>query len=302
MVSRASSVETSGAIVMGLAVIQLETGWPAASKCSPRARTMSRSVKMPVRWSPSMTSAEPTCLPPMMVAASATVVEGSTVIRSRFMASPTVPMALRASLLATAEEANRDAAALPGAMRRALLAWYRPRRTAYPWRGAGPFGVLVSEVMLQQTQAARVAPRYVAFMERFPDVEALAAASRLGRGDARGFTQALMDLGREVCRPTPRCESCPLRRGCRFRLEGGRPERSPRRQASFEGSLRQVRGAVLARLREHGSASMASLSETTGYPPDRIGDAVRGLAADGVVVAGPTALAGRPSGRVRLPH
>ncbi len=286
-------------------------------------------------------------------------------------------------------------------MRRALLAWYRPRRTAYPWRGAGPFGVLVSEVMLQQTQAARVAPRYVAFMERFPDVEALAAASRadllrvwgnlgyprravalheaaralvrdhaglvpadpealrrlpgvgpytaaavaslghgrrvpaldtnvrrvvarsrlgvephrvlparlareaaswLGRGDARGFTQALMDLGREVCRPTPRCESCPLRRGCRFRLEGGRPERSPRRQASFEGSLRQVRGAVLARLREHGSASMASLSETTGYPPDRIGDAVRGLAADGVVVAGPTALAGRPSGRVRLPH
>ncbi len=88
-------------------------------------------------------------------------------------------MTLRASLLATTGEANRDiAAADPVAMRRALLAWYRPRRTAYPWRGADPFGVLVSEVMLQQTQAARVVLRYVAFVERFPSGEALAAASR----------------------------------------------------------------------------------------------------------------------------
>ena len=38
--------------------------------------------------------------------------------------------------------------------------------------------MLVSEVMLQQTQAARVAPRFAAFVSRFPDVRTLAAASR----------------------------------------------------------------------------------------------------------------------------
>src|SRR6185436_8075540 len=41
-----------------------------------------------------------------------------------------------------------------------------------------PYGVWVSEVMLQQTQAARVAPVYEAFMEEFPGVGALAAAPR----------------------------------------------------------------------------------------------------------------------------
>src|SRR5437660_4296148 len=46
-----------------------------------------------------------------------------------------------------------------------------------PWRHTrDPWAVLVSEVMLQQTQVARVVPKYVAFMERFPDVRACAAA------------------------------------------------------------------------------------------------------------------------------
>ena len=40
-----------------------------------------------------------------------------------------------------------------------------------------PYAILVSEVMLQQTQVARVVPRYLAFLERWPTVEALAAAS-----------------------------------------------------------------------------------------------------------------------------
>jgi len=61
----------------------------------------------------------------------------------------------------------------------ALLRWYRPRRKAYPWRGVrDPYAVLVSEVMLQQTQAPRVAPVYAAFLERFPTVEGLASAPR----------------------------------------------------------------------------------------------------------------------------
>jgi A/G-specific adenine glycosylase len=46
-----------------------------------------------------------------------------------------------------------------------------------PWRGErDPYRILVSEVMLQQTQASRVVPFYESFLERFPDVEALASA------------------------------------------------------------------------------------------------------------------------------
>ena len=58
-----------------------------------------------------------------------------------------------------------------------LLAWYEPRRAAYPWRAdPDPYGVLVSEVMLQQTQVSRVVPAYLRFLARFPTPEALATA------------------------------------------------------------------------------------------------------------------------------
>ena len=60
----------------------------------------------------------------------------------------------------------------------ALLDWYRQNNRHLPWRGAvDPWAVLVSEVMLQQTQSDRVARRFGPFMERFPNVEACAAAS-----------------------------------------------------------------------------------------------------------------------------
>ena len=59
----------------------------------------------------------------------------------------------------------------------ALLAWYERVRRPLPWRATrDPYALLVSEVMLQQTQAARVVPYYEAFLRRFPDAPALAAA------------------------------------------------------------------------------------------------------------------------------
>ncbi len=63
------------------------------------------------------------------------------------------------------------------------------------------------------------------------------------------WNQAIMDIGRLFCRPAPRCEDCPLATRCRFRGAGrvGRP--SGRRQSRFEGSPRQVRGAVVRELR-----------------------------------------------------
>src|SRR5260370_4091922 len=58
-----------------------------------------------------------------------------------------------------------------------LLAWYRAGHRDLPWRRTrDPYGIWVSEIMLQQTQVATVIPYYQRFMERFPTVEALAAA------------------------------------------------------------------------------------------------------------------------------
>ena len=62
-------------------------------------------------------------------------------------------------------------------MREQLLAWWSENRRDLPWRHThNPYAILVSEVMLQQTQVSRVVPRYLAWLERWPTVEALAAA------------------------------------------------------------------------------------------------------------------------------
>lgn len=67
----------------------------------------------------------------------------------------------------------------PDAFRAALRGWFERNGRDYPWRRTSdPYAVLVSEVMLQQTQIATVLGRgfYTRFLERFPDVASLAAA------------------------------------------------------------------------------------------------------------------------------
>jgi A/G-specific adenine glycosylase len=60
---------------------------------------------------------------------------------------------------------------------RLLLAWYRRHRRQLPWRGVrDPYAVLVSEIMLQQTQVSRVIDYWPRFLARYPTVEDLAAA------------------------------------------------------------------------------------------------------------------------------
>ena len=60
-----------------------------------------------------------------------------------------------------------------------LIAWYRENARDLPWRrdGFGAWGILVSEFMLQQTPVARVIPRLEAWLSRWPDAVALAAAA-----------------------------------------------------------------------------------------------------------------------------
>jgi A/G-specific adenine glycosylase len=58
------------------------------------------------------------------------------------------------------------------------LAWFVRTARELPWRRTqDPYSILVSEVMLQQTQVDRVVPRYLAWLERWPTADALAAAS-----------------------------------------------------------------------------------------------------------------------------
>lgn len=238
-----------------------------------------------------------------------------------------------------------------------LTAWFAQVGRSLPWRQPGSpgpaphgWGVLVSEIMLQQTPVDRVLPMWIAWMERWPQPPDLAAAEpgevirawgRLGyprralrlreaaivitrdhdglvpddhdallalpgigdytAGAVRAFAYghsalaldtnvrrviarhdfgvdrpgpsvtvsereraaqlqprdgadtwmaALMELGALVCTSrNPACEECPVSAGCRW-LAAGRPTSAPtRRQATYEGSDRQARGAILAVLR-----------------------------------------------------
>jgi A/G-specific adenine glycosylase len=61
--------------------------------------------------------------------------------------------------------------------RRNLLAWYRVHGRDLPWRKTDdPYHILVSEIMLQQTQVDRVLPKYQEWLTKYPSLAALAAA------------------------------------------------------------------------------------------------------------------------------
>jgi A/G-specific adenine glycosylase len=65
------------------------------------------------------------------------------------------------------------------AVEASLLAWHAEHRRDLPWRRThDPYCVLVSEVMLQQTQVPRVLPRYLEWIERWPSAEVLAIVPR----------------------------------------------------------------------------------------------------------------------------
>jgi A/G-specific adenine glycosylase len=309
----------------------------------------------------------------MTVAASATVVAGSTVTSVVLMMSRTVVMA------------STTKGSLAPAHREALLAWFHPRRAAYPWRRPrpDPYEVLVSEIMLQQTQAPRVAAAFGPFLKRFPTIAALAAASRgdvlrawaglgynrravwlhdaarvicrdhdgvvprdvegLGTlpgvgpytaaavasfaygepvaavdanvrrviarvargaeahelqpraiaGIANGWIDAvspgvwnaaLMDLGRVVCRPrVPRCGECPLWSACAFRATARAVSAPPPRQGPFEGSFRQLRGAIVQALRGRDGSTASELGRITHSDGERTRVAIDALVRDGLL-------------------
>jgi A/G-specific adenine glycosylase len=77
--------------------------------------------------------------------------------------------------------------------RRSLLQWYRRHGRDLPWRVTDdPYHILVSEIMLQQTQVDRVLPKYLEWLERYPSFEALAAA------DVQAVTETWYPLGYNI--------------------------------------------------------------------------------------------------------
>ena len=85
-----------------------------------------------------------------------------------------------------------------------LLAWYSEKGRDLPWRRTrDPYAVLVSEVMLQQTQVERVVPRYLAWLERWPTVDALAAAApadAIREWQGLGYNRRALNLHRAATR------------------------------------------------------------------------------------------------------
>jgi len=85
-----------------------------------------------------------------------------------------------------------------------LLAWYARNGRDLPWRRTrDPYSILVSEVMLQQTQVERVVPRYLAWLERWPTVEALAAAApadAIREWQGLGYNRRALNLHRAATR------------------------------------------------------------------------------------------------------
>jgi len=130
-----------------------------------------------------------------------------------------------------------------------------------------------------------------------------AATEWMDGSDPAAWNQAVMDLGREICRPVPRCERCPLAGSCALRSSGRAPAPPARPRSDgvrFEGSFRQLRGDIVRVLRGRPSATLAALCAASSQPLPRAVRAVAALREEGMVDAGPAALRGSPSGRVRL--
>ena len=269
-----------------------------------------------------------------------------------------------------------------------LLRWYDGARRELPWREtSNPYEIWVSEIMLQQTRVRTVIPYYRRFLERFPTVDALAAASieevlaswsglgyyrrarqlhaaaqqiEAGGGKipetyaewltlpgigpytaaaiasiafgeyvpvldgnverlltrrlawegepkkaagkkvllaaaarllepsrAGDSNQALMELGARICIPrAPRCDECPLREGCRARMEGD-PEqyptatkRRPTERIDLAVAVARRKGKILMYQRPKESSLMAELWELPNVPTEQGANRESGLESD----------------------
>ncbi len=119
-------------------------------------------------------------------------------------------------------------------------------------------------------------------------LDALLDESRPPGMPMRDYTYALFDVGALHCRSRPRCAGCPLAPGCTFRDSSATV--APRRHPRYEGSLRQLRGAILAAALDNPRLVGASLRQVVsgipGATPQRFDEAFAGLVIDGLLPDG----------------
>jgi A/G-specific adenine glycosylase len=114
------------------------------------------------------------------------------------------------------------------------------------------------------------------------------ATALLPRRESASFNQAMLDLGAQFCRSSPRCDDCPVQVVCRWRLEGG-PDPAPlsaavsRPQTPFAGSDRQARGRVLAALRVEPQSETRLLAQLCDVGDQRAAKVLASLLHDGLV-------------------
>ncbi|ATG55120.1 adenine glycosylase [Brachybacterium ginsengisoli] len=115
------------------------------------------------------------------------------------------------------------------------------------------------------------------------------------QGRSVAWNQAVMELGALVCTArSPRCELCPLKAQCAW-VAAGRPaaEEGSRPRQAFEGTDRQMRGKIMAVLRQDGSSREAPLFALDAEDPARVRRCLESLITDGLAV--------RNGAEVRLP-
>ncbi|TDC78322.1 A/G-specific adenine glycosylase [Streptomyces hainanensis] len=152
------------------------------------------------------------------------------------------------------------------------------------------------------TNVRRVFARAVTGTQ-FPPNATTAAERKLARmllpeepATAAGWAAATMELGALLCTArTPECARCPIAELCAWRRAGSPAhEGPPRRSQTYAGTDRQVRGKLLAVLREAVAPVPQSVLDRVWYDPEQRTRALTGLLTDG--------LAERlPDGRYRLP-
>jgi A/G-specific adenine glycosylase len=141
-------------------------------------------------------------------------------------------------------------------------------------------------VPVVDTNVARVVARVMDGMEPAASVRArdlLRVEALLPQREAPRASVALMELGALVCTARePRCENCPVRSDCRFSA-AGRPSGAARRVQTYAGTDRQVRGRLLAIMREVSGPVPAAVLAAAWDEPVQRERALDSLLADGLI-------------------
>jgi A/G-specific adenine glycosylase len=143
-------------------------------------------------------------------------------------------------------------------------------------------------VAVVDTNVGRVLARAVMNRTLKPNEARVVAQDLLPRGDSTLFNQAMIDLGAQYCRSVAACSTCPLRRTCRWQLEGG-DDPAPhsagvsRPQSKFAGSNRQVRGRILRELGGGARTASQLRGRLTDIESSRYEAVLRSLEVDGLI-------------------